>query len=319
VGCRFADETTCSYRQGVSFAIPPTKLIQIDIDAHEIGKNYPVAVGIVADAKRTLAALIARLKTAGLKKDYEGSSYFREIQELKKKWFKATAPWRESDKVPMTISAMLKELRAFLDKDAVVISSSGNTQAQILQEFCFYQPQTNITTGGFSTMGFTLPATLGVKLALPERQVIGVTGDGDFMMTMQELSTAVQYKLPIVLIVANNLGWLAIKDLQMAAYGEDRDMAVDFITDSGEPYTPDFVSIAQGFGCWAKRIAKKEEVKPALKEAFASGKPAVIEVMTSREFPYSGGKVAGWWDVPVPTYLPRRRAKYEAARAEEKV
>ncbi len=167
-------------------------------------------------------------------------------------------------------------------------------------------------------MGFSLPAALGVKLAYPERQVIAVVGDGDFMMTIQELATAVQYNIPVVIAVLNNVGWQSIKDLQIAAYGEDRVIATDFAKDNNDIYTPDFTTIAKGFGVYAKKIERPDQVKDALKKAFASGKPAVIEVMVNREHAYSGA-VAGWWDVPVPAYLTERRKKYEKERAEEKL
>jgi len=227
--------------------------------------------------------------------------------------------FREYNKTPMTISRMLKELREFLDDDAIVVSSSGNTQAQILQEFPFYHPGTCLTTGGFSTMGFTVPASIGAKLALPNRQVIGVLGDGDFLMTIQELAAAVQYNIPIVILVANNMGWISIKDLQTAVYGKERTIATDFVKDNGEIYTPDFQKIADAFGCYSQKIENGDDVKPALDKAFNSGKPSVIEANVERDFPYSGGKVAGWWDVPVPTYLKEKRAIYEKERAEEKL
>ena len=317
VGCRFADETASSYKQGVSFSIPPTKLIHIDIDPAEIGKNYPVEIGIVGDAKSVLKGFLSCFDRNGKPREYKATSYFKEIQSLKSEWFKSLAKLQDPEKVPVTISALLKEIRAYLDDDAIVVSSSGNTQAQVLQEFPFYQPKTCLTTGGFSTMGFTLPASLGAKLAYPERQVIGIVGDGDFMMTMQELSTAIQHDLPVVIVLVNNMGWIAIKDLQMAAFGEDRPVSTDFLKDSGELYSPDFKQIAEGFGCYSERIKEAKEVQPALKRAFESGKPAVIEVIVNREYPFSGSPAAGWWDVPVPTYLEARRKKYEKEREGE--
>ena len=316
VGCRFADETTSSYRHGVSFSIPPTDLIHVDIDEKEIGKNYPCKIGIVADAKSALAQINDGLKNKPI---VDKRFYEMEIKRLVTEWLESMSEFREYNKVPTTISRMLKELREFLDDDAIVVCSSGNTQAQILQEFPFYQPKTCLTTGGFSTMGFTLPASLGAKLAFPDRQVIGVLGDGDFMMTMQELSTAVQYNIPIVIMIANNMGWISIKDLQTAAYGADRTFATDFVKQDGSIYSPDFKAIADAFGCFSQRIENGDDVKPALRKAFDSGKPSVIEVIVERDFPYSGGKVAGWWDVPVPTYLCERREKYEREKAEEKL
>ncbi|MCD6219442.1 thiamine pyrophosphate-binding protein [Candidatus Calescamantes bacterium] len=316
VGCRFADETTSSYRKGVSFNIPPTRLIHIDIDPTEIGKNYPVEVGITGDAKTVLGQILSALKEITKPKDYKNTSYYKEIQKVKKEWFKSLAHFQDEKITPLTISCLLKEVRDFLDKDAVVVTSSGNTQAQLLQEFPFYKPKTCITTGGFSTMGFTLPASLGVKLALPEKQVVGIVGDGDFMMTMQELATAVQYDLNVVIILVNNIGWISIKDLQMAIFGEGRAYATDFFK-KGKTYTPHFANIAKDFGAYGERISKKEEIKPALKRAFSSGKPTIIEVMVNREYPYSGSPAVGWWDVPVPTYLEERRKKYEQERNEE--
>jgi acetolactate synthase-1/2/3 large subunit len=318
VGCRFADETASSYRQGISFNIPPTKLIHIDIDPAEIGKNYPVEVGIAGDAKLVLREIAEGIKSSGKACFAElKEEYYKEIQALKDEWFKNLKKLQNSGKVPMTISSLLKEIRAYLDDDAIVVTSSGNTQAQVLQEFPFYKPKTCLTTGGFSTMGFTLPASLGAKLACPNRQVIGIVGDGDFMMTMQELSTAVQYNLPVVLVVANNMGWISIKDLQMSAFGEDRAVATDFTNDNGKIYTPDFKRIAESFGCYAEKIEKAEEVQPVLKRAFESSRPAVIEVIVNREYPYSGSPAVGWWDVPIPTYLKKRRQKYEEEREGE--
>ena len=312
VGCRFADETSSSYKQGVSFAIPPTKLVQIDIDPAEIGKNYPVEVGIVGDAKVILQELTTKLKERGVKKNYEKSAYFKEIQMLKKDWFQLLQKFKDDKKVPVMISTVLQEARKALARDAIVITSSGNIQAQMLQEFPFYEPKTCITAGGFSTMGYTLPATIGAKLAAPDRQVIGMVGDGDFMMTLQELATAVQNNIPILIILVNNQGWIAIKDLQMAAYGEDRAYATEFLDTKGEIYSPNFKQIAEGFGCYAEKISQCEEIQPAIKRALASEKPSVIEILVNREYPYSGSPAHGWWDVPVPTYLEGKRKKYEA-------
>lgn len=319
VGCRFADETASSYVPGKAFSIPPTKLIHIDVDASEIGKNYPVAVGIVGDAKASLTALCRGAEALGLRRNWQGSEYAQHIADARQQWLNHLDRWTDDSREPMMISSLLRCLRRFLARDAVVVSSSGNTQAQILQEFPFYEPRTNITTGGFSTMGFAFPAALGAKLALPERQVVAVLGDGDFLMSIQELAMAAQYGLPVVALVANNCGWLSIRDLQAEAYGAERTMAVDFTDAAGRLVTPNFANIAREFGCYGERISRADEVEPALARAFASGKPAVIEAMVNREHPYSGSPAQGWWDVPVPGYLPERRARYEEMRARERL
>jgi acetolactate synthase-1/2/3 large subunit len=319
VGCRFADETACSYRPGVAFSIPPTKLIQVDIDPYEIGKNYPVAVGIAGDARAVLEAIKEGLEEAAKTRELVDAGFLAELAREQAKWARRVEKLVSARTKLPTISQVLGEVRRAIARDAYFVTSSGNTQAQMLQEFPFYVPGTCITTGGFSTMGWTLPAAIGVKLAQPERQVVGMVGDGDFMMTMQEMATAMQVGTPVVMVVVNNQGWLAIKDLQMDAYGKSRAVAVDFKTPDGRLYSPDIAATAGAFGWHAQKIASRRGVGPAVRKALASGRPALVEVTVHREFPLSGSPAVGWWDVPVPTYLKERRARYEKERSEEKL
>ena len=316
VGCRFADETASSYRCGTSFAIPPTKLIHVDIDAGEIGKNYPVEVGVVGDAKTVLADLLNAIVQSAPRRGRKKAEYLKEVRALQKKWLATVARMQNAKRTPPTISRVLKELRDELPEEAIVACSSGNVQAQILQEFPFTRPRTLLTTGGFSTMGWALPAAMGAKLARPDVPVVAAIGDGDFLMTMQEMATAVQYDIPVVVFLVDNAGWLAIKDLQMAAYGEDHGYACDFEKD-GKPFSPDFKKIAEAFGCHAERATKAEQIRPALRRALKSGKPAVVHVDVNRKYPHSGSPATGWWDVPIPAYLKDRRKAYEKARKEE--
>ena len=323
LGCRFADETASSYKNGVSFTIPPTKLLHIDIDPHEIGKNYPVSVGIVGDVKACLEQILEELQDYSI--DYKTTNYFKEMQKEKKKWFDFLDEYREDSKVPVMISTVLREIRKFFDRDAVIVTSSGNVQAQMLQELEFYEPKTCLTAGGFSTMGYSIPAAIGAKLGSndigkPDRQVVALVGDGDFMMTISEISMAVQLGLDnIFFVVLNNHGWLAIKDLQQAAFGEDRGYGTAFEDKDGNSYTPDFTKIGEAFGCYAEKVSKKEEIILALERASNSGKPNVIEIEVQRQFPYSGSPAVGWWDVPRPTYLKERRKQYEEDIKEEKL
>ena len=314
VGTRFADESTCSYRKGIAWNFgeheEDTRLIHIDIDPHEIGKNYPTDVGIIGDAKATLTELLEILKEFYTPSNYIETPYFQEIHQLREEWYKFQKDWRIPDLEPVMISCVLKEVREFLERDAIVVTSSGNVQAQIIQEFEFYEPHTCITAGGFSTMGYTLPAAIGAKLGQPDKQVLGLVGDGDFMMTMQELHTAKQLNLNLVIVVLNNAGWIAITDLQRAAYGKDRAYATEFTDHKGDSYTPNFEEIAQGFGCWAKRISKADEIQSTLEQAFKQKGPAVVEIMVNRDPKYTGSPAWGWWDVPIPAYMKEKRAKY---------
>ena len=323
LGCRFADETASSYKNGISFAIPPTKLIHIDIDPHEIGKNYPVSVGIVGDVKACLQQIIEELSDYSI--GYKNSNYFKEMQEEKKKWFEFLDEYRDDSKEPVMISTVLREIRKFFDRDAVIVTSSGNVQAQMLQELEFYEPKTCLTAGGFSTMGYGVPAAIGAKLGSidigkQDRQVVALVGDGDFMMTISEISMAVQLGLDnIFFVVLNNHGWIAIKDLQQAAFGEDRGYGTAFEDKDGKTYSPDFAKIGEAFGCYAEKVSKKEEIIPALERASNSGRPNVIEIGVQRHYPYTGSPAVGWWDVPRPTYLKERRKQYEEEIKEEKL
>lgn len=313
VGTRFADETTCSYRKGISFSFPDTKLIHVDIDAGEIGKNYGADVGIVADMNGAIRAL-----SEAYGETTRREKYFEEIAKLKSEWAAQLAAVRAVKTDKITISQLIGELNVHLPEDTVIVTSSGNTQAQLFQEYCYAQRGCNLTTGGFSTMGWAFPAAMGAKLACPNRPVLALLGDGDFLMVMQELATMAQYDIPVVVVIADNSGWMAIKDLQLDVLGEASAFGNDFMR-NGKPNSLDFVKAAQAFGVQAERISQKEECAAALKRALSSGKPYLIHADVCREYPYSGGKAFGWWDVPIPEYDAQRRAAYEKARGEETV
>lgn len=317
LGCRFADETTSSYRKGVTFNFPETKLIQVDIDPAEIGKNYPCSVGIVGDVSIVLKQLIDKLEKESFISDYENTEYYRDIQNAKAAWFARLESIRNSAPPGLTISRLLFELNAVLPEDCLIVTSSGNSQAQVLQEYCFKKPGTHITTGGFSTMGFSLPAAIGAKLSGYDAPVVALMGDGDFYMSMQELSTAVQYNANIVVIVLNNYGWMAIRDLQLDMYGKGYDFGNDFVKNDGSLYTPCLSAIAESFGLFSQKVTRETETAAAVKRALDSGRPSFIEVIVEREYPASGGIATGWWDVPVPHYISAKESEYRANLKDE--
>ena len=317
VGCRFTDRTASSFRRGVTFNIPPTKLIQIDLDPYEIGKNYPIEIGIVGDARATLDDLLVSLREFSGSRDYRATPYFEHVQDLKRQWEEALRGPRESDSNPMTISRALVVARSVLKRDGIVVTGAGNPQSQAFNEFPVYGPRQHITTGGFSAMGFEVPAAIGAKLAAPNRQVLAIVGDGSFLQTVQELAMAAQYDIPAVFLVLNNFGWECIKNLQVTQFGADRVIATTFKKRDGTPFSANLAHVAQGFGCYAERVESADALGPALQRAFAAERPAVIEALCSRELPESSTMSTGWWDVAVPTYHREQRAKYEAARSEE--
>ncbi|MSP12800.1 MAG: thiamine pyrophosphate-binding protein [Chloroflexi bacterium] len=316
VGMRFADKATCSYLPGQSFSIPPTKLIHVDIDPYEIGKNYPVAVGIVGDAKAVLQGLVTTTGALVPPRSWQDAPYTQEITAKVTEWLASFQQWRESDRAPATMGRVIREVRRVLPAEAIVLTSSGNIQAQLFQEMPFTNPRTYLSAGGFSTMGWSYPAALGAKLAAPQLPVVAMVGDGDFLMTFQEIATAVQYGIPTVAVVLNNQGWQAIRDLQRLAFGDEAAFATMF-EQKHQPLTPHIANAARAFGAHAVRISRPDEIAPALREALAQDGPAVVEIMVDTELGSSGGQAPGWWDVPIPGYYPERRTAYERDKSEE--
>ena len=316
VGCRFTDWSASSWRAGVSFSIPPTRLIQLDIDAHEVGKNYPVEVPLVGDAKAGLADLLMALDGPTTPNGRD-DAYQQEIQRLKREWEVRLAEVRDSEQVPMTMARAIREVRHAMDREAIVVTGAGLPQGTVRQVWDTYAPRSHLTSGGFSTMGFTVPAAIGAKLARHDRQVVGVAGDGDFMQTMQELAVAALNDLPVLFVVLNNAGWISIKGGQEAHFG--RTIAVDFLKRDGSVYSPRFAEAARAFGLPSELVDEPAEIAPAVSRALASQGPALIEIRTARSGQAAGSIKTGWWDAPVPERDAERREAYEQGRREEQL
>jgi acetolactate synthase-1/2/3 large subunit len=309
VGCRFTDWSASSYRKGVTFSLPPGKLIQIDLEAQEIGKNYPVEVGIQSDAKPALADLFAAV---GRRAD-DSSEYAAELASIKRDWAEQENTRLDSDQVPFTSQRPLRDLRRVMERDGIVVAGSGNTQGAVKQSFPVYEPRTHMTSGGYSSMGWAVPAAIGAKLARPDRQVACVVGDGDFLQTVQELGVCAQHQIPVVFVVQNNAGYMSIRGGQRKIM--DRHLITEF-SRNGDAYAVEMTEVAKGFGVEAVKVEQSDELQPALERALASEGPMLVEVPTSRDA--AGPWVPGWWDFPVPAYIEdERQDEYWAERAEE--
>lgn len=297
VGTTFSDETTSSYVPGVTFSIPPTKLIHLDIDAREIGKNYPTTVGIVADARAGLQDLLSAVMSRAEKKRYHDSPWFGRLKELRTTWAEDLRKLRSD--VPMGIPNLAAIMRERLPKDAIITLSAGLPQEIFSQQWVAYRPGTFISSGGFSTMGFALPAAIGAKLALPKTSVAAVEGDGSFMMNSVELSTAVQLQMPLVVVLLNNRGWVSIRDLQIRSFKNSL-IGTEFRMADGSEYSIDFEKLTKAYGAEYIRAADPESFRKALDEALAMHVPVVVEAVVERAFPKSGTKSFGFWDIPSP-------------------
>jgi acetolactate synthase-1/2/3 large subunit len=313
VGCRFTDWSASSWRKGVTFSIPPAKLIHLDIDPREIGKNYPVEVGLLGDAKATLEDLLEALGPATVG-HYRSSAYFEEIQAKKATWEELKRKKERSSLTPMTQARAIFEIQQATGPDAIVVTGAGLPQSIVKQNWVTRLPRTHITSGGFSTMGFTVPGAIGAALGQPGRQVIGIAGDGDFLQTVQELAAAELLGIPVVFVVLNNSGWMSIKGGQRAFFG--RTAKTDFLRPDGSLYSPDYRAVGEAFGLHAEQVEHPDAVRPAVERALAHGGPALVAVNVGREAEHALDKT-GWWDAPVPEFHPEQYASQLAGRAEE--
>lgn len=316
VGCRFTDWSASSYAKGVSFSIPPGRLIHIDLDPREIGKTYPTEVGIVADAKVALAAINAMISDADSAKAVSRREAFvADVKKAKAEWRAQVGPRENSRETPFTSQRPLVALRKVLARDGIVVVGSGNTQGSVKQSFPVYEPRTHLTSGSFSPMGWAVPAALGAKLACPDRQVVSIVGDGDFMMSLPEMGTAVMNGIAVVFLVLNNQGYMSIRGGQRKFTG--RHIASEFNRHkgNGEPYSADIAATARAFGLEAWKVEKDEDLEPSIKAALESGGPALVEVIVSRDA--AGPFATGWWDFPSPAYYEKEQAGYAEMRARE--
>lgn len=245
IGCRFTQATTGSW--GLKL---PSSLAQIDIDPQEIGRHYPVTHGICADARVTLGALLSALP-----------------RQPRSPWTLPQGPvepWR------LPGIDLVSPLRQILPRDAIVVADITRLSYIMLSEFPVYEPRTFLHPAGFVAMGFGIPAALGAKIAFPQRSVVAVVGDGCFLMSGMELASAVQEKLPIVIILINDNCLTLIKAIQERRY-EKRFLGVDL-------RNPDFGLFAKSFGVPSWKVDNDAAFSKALGEAISCDQPALVEV-----------------------------------------
>jgi acetolactate synthase-1/2/3 large subunit len=320
LGCRFTDWSASSFRKGVTFSIPDSKLIQVDIDPREIGKNYPAEVGISADCKLALADIHAGISDEQARRAREArSSYLAGVAALKKEWEERLERRRSYNSIPTTMLRTLRELRKVLPRHGIVTVGSGHPQSTTKQAFPVYEPRTHITSGSFSSMGFALPAAIGAKLAKPDTPVVCIIGDGDFMMCIQELAVCVMYDIPVVFLILNNSGYISIRDGQNYLIGRQIGSEFNHHSGAGQPYSVDFVALAKSFGFEvATKVQAADEIGTSIKRALDANAPALVEVPITRDVSVAAAEVVGWWDFPVlPTASEAVKADYKAGYAAE--
>jgi len=271
VGTRLAEANSSSWDPRYTFSVPPTRLIHIDADEAEIGRNYPTDLGVVADAKLALAALAA----AARGKRHQNRGPLRDDIARGRRAFAENwdHQW-SSDQYPMRPERILAELRKAVPADGFIVTDVGWNKNGVAQQFPITVPGTFITPSGLATMGFGPSAVLGVKIAHPDRAAVSLVGDGGFSTNPSVVATAMEAELSVVWLVMDNAGFGTIAGLESMHYGSSFGCMFER---GGKPYSADYAAMARAFGARGVTIESAGDLGPALRDALASHLPTVIQ------------------------------------------
>jgi acetolactate synthase-1/2/3 large subunit len=285
VGTRFPETDSSSWEPGVTFRIPPTRLIHVDLDPSEPGRNYPTMLAATADSALALEAIAAAYGAPTPDRGYDWSALRAERQTfLAPSLANATAADH-----PLLPERILADVRAAIP-DAILVTDVGWNKNGVAQQYPVDTPDSFLTPGGFSTMGFGPSAVLGVALAGTGRPAVALVGDGAFGSNPSVVATAVEMGVAPVWVIMNNAAFGTIAGLQRKHYGTG--YGCEFEVD-GAPYSPDFAALARACAADGVRIERTEDLLPALRDAVASGRPTVIDV-PMRNTPVM---TPGEWDI----------------------
>lgn len=285
VGTRFPETDSSSWEPGITFEIPPTRLIHIDLDPHEPGRNFPTSIAATADAALALAAIAEAYGAATPDRGFDWVGLRAAREEF-------LAPSRRnaaSDEFPLLPERILADLRRAAP-DAILVTDVGWNKNGVAQQYPVDTPDSFLTPGGFSTMGFGPAAVLGVAQAATGRPAIALVGDGAFGSNPSVVATAVEMGVAPVWIVMNNSAFGTIAGLQRKHYGTG--FGCEFEAD-GRSYTPDFAAIARACGAEGIRVERADELEPTLRGVLGSGRPTVVDV-PMRNTPVM---TPGAWDI----------------------
>ena len=291
VGTGFAEADTSSWRPEYTFAIPPSRLIQIDIDPEEIGKIYPAEVGIVGEAKATLRELAQVLSAkAGQRKAPEARMAL--IKERKQQWAADVAKTQEDDSKPIHPARLLRDISNVAGPDTIFVTDVGWNKNGAGQQLKCLKPGSFITSGGMATMGFAPAAAIGAKMGAPDKKVVCLVGDGGLLSVVGSLATAVELNIPVLWILFNNFCFSTIRTVGTTYFANQ--YGTEFRRPDGTPYNPDFPAMAHAFGIESECVEEPGELPAALKKAFAADCPYLLEVRTRGDVPMPR---TGYWDI----------------------
>ena len=265
LGMRFDDRVTGN----VSKYAKQAKIIHIDIDNAEINKIIKTDVAVLADAKEALNALIEKCKKNNHADWLESFHRFAGIE------YEKVVRHEFNPSGELMMAEVINHLSQFTKGESIIVTDVGQHQMVTSRYYQYKNPRTNVTSGGAGTMGFALPAAMGAKMAMPHKQVVAVIGDGGFQMTMQELGTIMQYKIPVKILILNNNFLGMVRQWQQLFH----DKRYSFT----EMENPDFVKIAEAYGIQARKVERREDLQGALKEMLNATSSYFLEVVVGKE------------------------------------
>jgi acetolactate synthase-1/2/3 large subunit len=274
VGARFSDNHTSNWRKGAIYDVPRTKIIHVDIDPQEIGRNYPVELGLESDA----GAFLTDLKSALGDEPVDRSAWIGTVQGYKREWLEEIEPIVRSTSSPIHPGRLAFDVGEAIAERGRVFIDIGDVIQYAEPYMTVRRPGSWHINPGMAEMGWAAQGAPGAVVADPQSPAVVMTGDGAFLMGPQVLATVVEYGLPVVWVILNNNELGIERKGAGAAFGRNHPW-ITFTTPDGEPYNPDFAALARSFGAEGTRIEKTEEFRPALEAALGSGRPTVIDVV----------------------------------------
>lgn len=265
IGMRFDDRVTGN----VSRYAKQAKIIHIEIDKAEIRKIVHTDVAVHADAKEALEALIGFCKPARHEQWIESFHKLNQV-EYDKVIHKEFSPANQ-----LSMGEVINHLSNFTNGEAIIVTDVGQHQMTTSRYYKFKEPRTQVTSGGAGTMGFALPAALGAKLGMPHKQVVAVIGDGGYQMTVQELGTIMQYKIPVKILVLNNSFLGMVRQWQQLFHEKRYSFT--------EMTNPDFVKLAEAYSIPARKVEKRSELQDAIREMLDAKTPYFLEAVVGKE------------------------------------
>ncbi|WP_313343860.1 thiamine pyrophosphate-binding protein [Sedimentibacter sp.] len=274
IGTRMTEADSSSWYDGVTFS-SKTKFIQIDMDASEIGRNYPVEIGAVADPKQALKEILEASKEL-MPEGIDRPELRAEILKYKLEFKESNRDISIDGRFPMTPQRILKDVREVFPDDGLIFTDVGWNKNGVGQQFEITKPDTIFHPGGLATMGFGSAAILGAKLAALDKKVITLIGDGGFGTNPSVLAAAVEQNIPVVWVVMNNYAFGTIAGLEGGAYNHC--FGTVFYTPDGNKYNPEWSEVAKAYGVKSKKITSADEFKEAFREAVESDEPYLLDV-----------------------------------------